>query len=146
MCAGECADNGGMEDLSWEDLSLKAGGAAPGNGRRYPRYPIHLPICVREASVSADEAGESEPDTVQLRDISLTGFCFLSARPYESESRLEIEIAFGGREYQIKALVQRCVASSEDKTAEYGVAVLFLRGGDIHAFIADTATYLNRLS
>lgn len=133
-----------MEDVSLEDQFTKVGEAASGHGRRYPRYPLHLPICVREDQIRAEEAGESQADTALLRDISLTGFCFTSARPYAVESRLEIGITLGGREYQIKALVQRCVTAPPGKAAEHGVAVLFLRGGDIHAFIADAATYLNR--
>jgi hypothetical protein len=110
------------------------------NGRRYPRYPIQLPIRVRE-----EESSESQADTVLLRDISLTGFYFASARPYEMESRLEIQVAFGEREYKIKALVQRSEEAPQSAALAYGIAVLFLRGGDIHAFIADVATYLNRL-
>jgi len=110
------------------------------NGRRYPRYPLQLPI-----RVSPKEPGASQAESVLLRDISLTGFCFVSAHPYPLESRLEIQVMFGEREYRIVALVQRSDKAQSEPAPTYGIAVLFVRGGNIHAFIADIATYLHRL-
>ncbi len=119
----------------------------PGSGRRYPRYPVQIPIAVTVAEEGAGrEAGDSEPplSTVSLHDISLTGFYFTSPRAYPIDSPIELHVALAGQSFRIKAMVQRSKAAQDGPQAAHGTAVLFVRGGDIHPFLAAVAAHLHR--
>jgi len=108
---------------------------SPDSGRRYPRYPVQLPI-------SATVVEEDAP-VVSLHDISLTGFYFTSARAYAVDIPIEMQVVLADQDYRIKALVQRSGAQ-DGLEAAHGTAVLFVRGGDIHPFLAAVAAHLHR--
>ncbi len=108
--------------------------------RRYPRYQLPLPVSIL---VSDDREEATHPETVSLRDISLTGLYFFSDRAYESGRHLAVQIALAGRDYRLRVLVQRSQLTHSQGRAVYGIAVLFVRGDEIHPFLADLATFLN---
>ena len=109
--------------------------------RRYPRYQVPLPVSV---IVSEDREEETHPETVSLRDISLTGLYFLSDRPFEIGRQLAVQIALADRDYRIQVLVQRSQATQYRSRPAYGIAVLFVRGDEVHPFLAELAALLNQ--
>lgn len=135
-----------------EDRFVNACKPNPSDSRRYPRFQIHFPLTLE---VSREETrpspGEtkpptvsfSEPQAVSLEDVSLTGFYFTSDQPYPIGSHVRLHVAFEDCDYQIRALVQRSQANPRGPDLVYGIAVLFLRGGNIHAFLADVAAIVN---
>jgi len=130
------AENTFMEDQPAVDYPLP-----PGDDRRYPRYQIHLPV-----TVEGDEhqVQGTNRQAVLLHDISLTGCCFTSAHAYAIDSVVKIQIDLGTHPYQVNALVQRSEPALMALDVGHGIAVLFVRGGDIYTFIPALATYLNR--
>ncbi len=119
----------------------------PDSGRRYPRYPVQIPIHVTviEEGAGRDVAASEPPSsTVSLHDISLTGFYFTSPRVYPMDSPIELHVALAGQSFRIKALVQRSKEAQDGPEAAHGTAVLFVRGGDIHPFLAAVAAHLHR--
>ena len=111
------------------------------NDRRYPRYqtPVPVSIIIRE-----DSGAEEFSETVSLQNISLTGLYFNSKRTYAEGCHLEVMIALGERHYQIRVLVQRCAGLENNDAPTYGVAVLFVRGAEIHPFLAELAAFLKK--
>ncbi len=106
--------------------------------RRYPRFTVPLPV-----SILVSEEGSVPAETATLQDISLTGLYFVSERAYDTDRHLSVQIALGGRDYHIRVLVQRSQRKQEGNPALYGIAVLYVRGNEIHPFLADLAAFLN---
>lgn len=119
-----------------DDSFAALDGPPPGSGRRYPRYPVQIPIAVTVA--------EEDAPVVSLHDISLTGFYFTSARAYAVGSPIDLHVALAGHDYRVCASVQRSEAMRDGPEAAHGTAVLFVRGGDIHPFLAAVAAHLHR--
>ena len=111
------------------------------NDRRYPRYYMSLPVSI---TVREDSDAEDFFETVALQNISLTGLYLNSHHVYAEGCHLNVKIALGGRQYQIRVLVQRCARLEESEVSTYGVAVLFVRGAEIHPFLADLAAFLKK--
>ena len=123
---------------------------SPDDPRRYPRYQLSLPvsIVVRDDAPRApshlNPTETARPETVCLQDISLTGLSFLADRPYPVDQTLAIQIALGDRPYALRVLVQRSQATMADGRTAYSIATLFVRGAEIHPFLAHLAAFLHR--
>lgn len=119
---------------------------AADSGRRYPRYPAHLPIsaAVAEEAAPGEAGGGPRLHAVSLQDISLTGFYFTSPRAYAVDSQIDMRVTLAGQDYRIRAMVQRSKEGGDGAGEAHETAVLFVRGGDVLLFLAAVAAFLHR--
>jgi c-di-GMP-binding flagellar brake protein YcgR len=98
--------------------------------RHFIRHPLCLLLSYKVIEKCLEEDQENIPS--QSSNISLGGLLFPSKHPVDPKARIEIEMPYEDKVFNLKAQVVLCNHNSE--TNLYDIAVRFLRSQE--AFIA----------